>query len=347
MKAIIFSYTRRGARLSLLVRNCLQSLSYETEAFTLEKYAEVDKTLKISSSCSEDARQAFKDNQVIVYIGACGIAVRAIAPFVKNKTVDPAVIAIDERGRYVIPLLSGHIGGANGIAFRIAEAIDAQPVITTATDINGLFAVDEWAARNNVHISSMYAAKELSSALVDGKNVGIISKYPTIGEMPAGIVMQKDTKVGMVIGDNDDCQPFPITLNLLPKIFYLGIGCRRGMAMENIEELVLKKLAEMNISLRAIAGVSSVDLKSDEQGLLAFADKYHLPIKFFTSSELETQSGEFSSSEFVKQVVGVSNVCERAAVAFSDGGRIILPKTSLNGVTLAIAKKEWQVNFKG
>ena len=72
-----------------------------------------------------------------------------------------------------------------------------------------------------------------------------------------------------------------------------------------------------------------------------------MPIKFFTSSELETQSGEFSSSEFVKQVVGVSNVCERAAVAFSDGGRIILPKTSLNGVTLAIAKKEWQVNFKG
>ncbi|NCD08643.1 MAG: cobalamin biosynthesis protein CbiG [Negativicutes bacterium] len=346
MKAIVFSYTRRGARLSLLVRNCLQSLSYIAEAYTTVKFAEEDSSLKISGGCVQSARQAFQDNQVIVYIGSCGIAVRAIAPYVKNKMLDPAVIAIDERGRYVIPLLSGHIGGANEIARKIAEAIEAQPVITTATDINGLFAVDEWATKNNVYISSMFAAKEVSSALVDGETVGLISKYPIYGEVPHNIAINRKSRVGLVIDENCDNKPFPITLNLLPKTFYMGIGCRRGIAMELIEELVFAKLAEMNISLKAIVGISSVDLKKDEQGLLAFSDKYHLPIKFFTSEELEQQSGEFTSSDFVKSVVGVSNVCERAAVAISEGGSIVLPKTSLNGVTLAIAKKEWHANFK-
>lgn len=345
MKAVIFSYTRRGANLSLRIRECLQALDYETNVYTTEKYLEVDSSLKKSVGCKEAARQAFQDDQVIVYIGSCGIAVRAVAPYVKNKTVDPAVISVDERGRFVIPLLSGHIGGANEIALKIAHEINAQAVITTATDINGLFAVDEWATKNNVHIGSMYAAKEVAAALVDGESVGLISKYEVDGEIPTGIVRNKKARVGIAIGDNDELKPFPVTLNLMPRIYYLGIGCRRDKAMEDIEQLVLSQLSELKINIEAIAGIASVDLKKDEKGLLAFADKYRLPISFYTAAELESQQGEFSSSEFVQSIVGVSNVCERSAVAASEGGSIILSKTSQNGVTLAIAKKDWLINF--
>ena len=124
MKAVIFSYTRSGARLSLRIRKCLQALDYKTDVYTSEKYVEVDSSLKISAGCKEAARQAFEDSQLIVYIGSCGIAVRAIAPFVKNKAIDPAVISIDEKGKFVIPLLSGHIGGANEIARKIAHEIN-------------------------------------------------------------------------------------------------------------------------------------------------------------------------------------------------------------------------------
>ena len=149
----------------------------------------------------------------------------------------------------------------------------------------------------------------------------------------------------MTIGDNDELEPFVVTLNLMPRIYYLGIGCRRNTAMEDIENLVLQNLAELKINIKAIAGIASVDLKKDEKGLLAFAEKYKLPIKFYTADELESQQGEFSSSEFVQSIVGVSNVCERSAAAVSGGSKIILPKKSKNGVTVAIAKKDWLVNF--
>ncbi|MGE4588764.1 MAG: cobalt-precorrin 5A hydrolase [Acidaminococcaceae bacterium] len=345
MNAVIFSYTRNGAKLSLRIRKCLQNLCYETDVYTSEKYVEVDSSLKKGSGCKEDARLAFQDNQVVVYVGACGIAVRAIAPFVKNKTVDPAVISIDERGRFVIPLLSGHIGGANNIARRIAQEIEAQAIITTATDINGLFAVDEWATKNNVHIVSMFAAKEVSAALVDGEIVGLMSKYEVDGEIPVGIARNRKARVGIVIGGNDELKPFPVTLNLIPRIFYLGIGCRRNTKMEDIEKLVLENLEKLRINIKAVAGIASVDLKKDEQGLLDFAKKYNLSIEFFSADELKNQKGEFCESEFVKSVVGVSNVCERSAVATSSGGTLLLPKTSQNGVTLAVTKVDWQVNF--
>lgn len=345
MKAVIFSYTRSGARLSLRISSCLQKLNYATEVFTSGKYVDVDSSLKVSAGCKEDARRAFEDSQAIIYIGSCGIAVRAIAPFVKDKTVDPAVISIDEKGSFVIPLLSGHIGGANSIARIIAQDINAQAVITTATDINGLFAVDEWATKNNVHIGSMYAAKEVAAALVEKEMVGLISKYEVNGDIPKGIVRNKNARVGITIGDNDELKPFAITLNLMPRIYYLGIGCRRNTAMEDIEKLVLQTLDELKINIKAIAGIASVDLKKDEKGLLAFGDKYKIPITFYTAAELESQEGEFSTSEFVQSIVGVSNVCERSAAAVSRGSKIVLPKKSQNGATVAIAKKDWLVNF--
>ena len=149
----------------------------------------------------------------------------------------------------------------------------------------------------------------------------------------------------MAITKNRNVKPFDVTVQLWPRNIYLGIGCRRGTTLESIETLVLPKLKELGIDLRTIVGVASVDLKKDEKGLLAFAEKYRLPISFYTAAELESQQGEFSSSEFVQSIVGVSNVCERSAVAASEGGSIILSKTSQNGVTLAIAKKDWLINF--
>ncbi len=147
MNAIVFSFTRNGAKISLKLQKYLDSCGFATEIFTTRRYRDL----------------AFPLCRLMVFIGATGIAIRSIAPYIRSKTKDPAVISIDEQGKFVIPLLSGHIGGANGLAMGIAAFLKAVPVITTATDVNDLFAVDEWAARHNMSIFNMEAAKTFAS----------------------------------------------------------------------------------------------------------------------------------------------------------------------------------------
>lgn len=346
MKAAVYSFTRRGARLSVNIGKELQKLNFAVCCFTMPKFAEEDALLEVMSDHNKACEDAFKECQLIVFVGAVGIAVRTIAPYIKNKAVDPAVLSIDEGGNFVVPLLSGHIGGANGFAKALAEAIKATPVVTTATDVNKLFAVDEWAARNNMIINSMKAAKDFAAALVDGQEVGLVADYPIISGLPKQMVIKDKGQIGMAVTKDRSLKPFDVTVQLWPQNLYLGIGCRRGTSLEAIETLVLSKLEELSIDLRTIAGVASVDLKKDEEGLLAFAAKYGWESKFFTAEELQNAAGVFSSSDFVRSVVGVSNVCERSAVLAAENGRIVLPKCSLNGVTLAIAEADIVLDFE-
>jgi len=344
MKASIFSYTRKGAEVSLLISACLNKNGYETVAYTMEKYVDLDYRLTINPGCSQTA-SVFRESRVLVYVGACGIAVRSIAPHVKSKMEDPAVIVVDELARHVIPLLSGHLGQANKIAKKIASEIEAQIVLTTATDINGLFAVDEWASYNGLQIASMHCAKEIAAALVDGEAVGFVSSYRMTGELPAGLSYDRNTRCGIVIGDTFDCKPFAVTLNLVPKKCCIGIGCRRGTTAEEIEEAVRIALCEARIDIAAVSCLSSVELKRDEAGLLDFAAKYDWPLIFFSVKELTVLSGIFTSSDFVYKTIGIDNVCERSAVACTENGRLLLSKRSHNGVTVAIARRDWQVDF--
>ena len=148
MKAVVYSFTRRGAMLSINIGEALQKFDFEVRCLTMPKFAEEKIFLEAMDDHNKACEYAFKECQLIVFVGAVGIAVRTIAPYIKNKLVDPAVLSVDEGGNFVIPLLSGHIGGANGFAKVLAKVIKATPVVTTATDVNKLFAVDEWAARN-------------------------------------------------------------------------------------------------------------------------------------------------------------------------------------------------------
>ena len=346
MNAIIFSFTRNGAAISVKLQNYLNTCGFETGIFTTKRYRMMDPALKeIRPSLQEMCRDAFSRCRLVVFIGATGIAIRSIAPYLKSKTKDPAVISIDERGKFVIPLLSGHIGGANNLASGIASFLKAIPVITTATDVNGLFAVDEWAARNNMAIFNMAGVKTFASCLVDCKKVGVKSDFPITGPLPEGLVLADEGPVGMAITLRKTVQPFVETVVLCPRILHLGIGCRKGASMEKIEELATQEMARLRFPLNAVRGIASIDVKKDEPGLLAFAEEYALPIRFYTAEELNAVEGDFTPSAFVAKTVGVDNVCERAAVLDSKGGRLLLHKTSKNGVTLAIAAEDFTVDF--
>ena len=275
----------------------------------------------------------FATDAALIFVGASGIAVRAIAPHVRDKFSDPAVVSVDEAGRFVVPLLSGHVGGANELAREVAAITGGQAAVSTATDVNGLFAVDEWAARHGFAILERSIAKEISAALLDGRPVGFRSDFE-LDEKPSSVT-EGAADIGFVVSLDDSAMPFPRTLHLVPRVATVGVGCRKGTDPSALEQAVADALAEANVSAKAVTAIASIDVKKDELAILELASKMGWSPVFYTADELAAVPGEFSSSDFVKRTVGVDNVCERAACA--SGGELVLGKQAGGGITVAIA----------
>lgn len=307
-------------------------------------------SVKVSTSAW--AGEKFSDSDALIFIGATGIAVRSIAPYVVSKKSDPAVLVIDECGKFVISLLSGHLGGANELTLKAAEILQAVPVVTTATDLHHRFAVDVFAKRNNCSIFNMKAAKEVSAALLAGKKVGFYSEFPVKGELPEGLIRcaggQEHTEAdcGIAVTVHTSCRPFPSTTQVVPKCLTLGMGCRRGKDAQGISEAAQKVLDRSGFYKEAFEQIASIDLKKDEQGILSLSKDWQIPFVTYAENELKQVPGEFTPSPFVKKITGVDNVCERSAVLASDNGRLIQKKTGENGVTTAVAAREWRIHFE-
>lgn len=290
-------------------------------------------------------RSAMRDCDGLIFIGATGIAVRAIAPNLRGKLADPAVVVIDEGGRFAISLLSGHAGGANRLAARAAEAIGATLVITTATDGRGLFAVDVWAKARGIALANPGAVKAVSGALLAGRPVGVSSDFPVAGAMPAGLVRGGGPEVGLHIGIDLRKAPFPLTLYAAPRVLALGIGCRRGVLQETLEAQVDRALARLGAVRAAVCAVATIDRKAEEPGLLALCGANGWPLRVFSAGALRAVPGTYTASRLVEETVGVDNVCERAAVAV--GGGLLLAKQAENGVTVAVSALPYTVSFEG
>jgi len=337
MKIRIIAFSRRGCELAQTVRKALAEHDCELYSKTS---ADPAGTRAVKGPVSEWTKESFASYDAVVFIGAAGIAVRYIAPFIRSKTTDPAVICIDERGTFVVPLLSGHIGGANDLAKEIAEGIDSTPVIMTATDSHGRFSVDSYAVKNGLHIGSMPAAKEVSALIVDDKKVGLVCDFEIPGRIPPELDLGGNEKTGICISYGRSKGPFKRTLKLTPRCHVLGIGCRRGTPCAKIRAFAKKVLEEEGISMKSVRAVASIDLKSNEKGLLEFAGKIKAEPVFFSSEELASLPDMgFTPSERVKKITGVDNVCERAAFAASKDGEIIVKKISKDGMTIAVVRE--------
>ena len=339
MRAAVISLTEKGKELSLRIAQTADFIS--TERFCLRSHSD------FGSRCFEDTAglisHIFHRYDALVFVCACGIAVRSIAPHIQSKTSDPAVIVIDEGGSFVIPVLSGHLGGANALALRLGSLLGAQAVITTATDIGGHFSPDSFAAANGLIITDMDAAKEIAAAVLDGEKTGIVSEYGYVG-LHRDISEDKECRTGLYIGSKD-IKPFPVTLRLLPKNIVLGIGCKRGTECETIEKAVVSALKKADITLERVTAIATADIKANEKGLLSFCKKYCLKLHNYTAQELMEVKGSFTVSDFVRAVTGADNICERSAVKCS-GGELILRKIAADGVTVAAAEKPLILDFE-
>ncbi len=367
MKTAVIAFTEQGVGLGARILDVLRSEGHEARGFAPKKRAKLG--FSPFASVGEAVRENFDCCGCLVFVGACGIAVRAVAPYLKDKATDPAIVVCDETGRFVIPLLSGHLGGANELANLLARAIGALPVITTATDLRGVFAVDVWAKRAGLAILNKDGIKEVSSRLLCGEKVGFSSRYPVRGTPPAGIcgadrehdggfgsgerdgqpssISGESHECGILVGDGmgTDKSPFAVTLHLTPKNLVAGCGCRKGVSKEQVERAFEKVFEGNGLALSRLSRICSIDLKANEQGLLEFARARRLEIVFYSAKELARAEGTFTPSEVVLRVTGVDNVCERAAVLGGEKGRLIVPKSSLDGVTVAVFEKDWVVDW--
>ena len=348
MKISIISFTAKGAALAQSIGGKLKS-DMETAVYTKHRgLPDSLKAMYVEKNLTRWVEERFQEHSALLFIGACGIAVRAIAPSVKDKLEDSPVLVMDEAGRFVIPLLSGHFGGANELAETIAQLSGAVPVITTATDVNDLFAVDVFARKNKLAVCNRGGIATVSSSVLAGKTVTMAVAGPCTGNWPEELTpvpYPVDGKASVIVS------PFTADaekadLQLCPRAYVIGIGCKSGKAFSEIEEGAEKQLRKAGIRWEALAAVASVDRKKDEQGLLEFAEKHRLPFLTYSADRLSQIDGDFSSSAFVEEQVGVDNVCERAAVAAcGEDGKLIVRKYAENGITVAIAEKKWSVTF--
>lgn len=339
MRATFFTYTRQGVATARRIQAALTP-DWACSLYAPAKYAGGG-VEALEGSLADTTGRQWAASDALIYVAASGIAVRAIAPHVQDKAIDPAVLCVDVSGRFVISLLSGHIGGGNRLARRIAGATGATPVITTATDVNQRFAVDEWAQQHGFVLSSMQLAKEVSAAILEG-NIPFSADAPVSGEIPQGLFSAPSGPIGISFSAALRA-PYARTLRLIPSALCLGIGCRKGVTGAQVEEAVCRALLDNGWEPRAVLCAATIDLKREEKGLLAFCGERGIPLRFYSAQQLAALPGTFTVSEFVLRTTGVDNICERAACM--DGGALVVRKTALNGVTVAVAQASWEVRF--
>lgn len=316
----------------------------------------------------------FEQVDAIVFVTASGIAVRSVAEHLAHKSEDPAIVCMDECGKHVISLVSGHAGGANALTQMLADVMWATPVITTATDVEGRFSIDEYAREHNLVVTDWAKAKAISAEVLAAGAEPVWIEEPVVaqGEEKGACEIRKELKSTGIDGCENEInvQELQIgshqviitpqdgsvdvqTLQLIPRCIVAGVGCKKGTPVDKIEHAVQDAFAKAGLRMEALCAVVSIDLKKEEAGLLEFCETRNVPFETYAAEELQAVPGTYSASEFVSGVTGVDNVCERSAVKYASEhgmnqgeqllgrqakhGELLLRKQAYGGVTVALA----------
>jgi len=323
VKCAVISFTDAGEKIAQAIGNYIPN----TDLYSHKAYPGGVQPLMGMIACEYDR---------IVFVCAVGIAVRLMAPYIRHKTQDPAVVVVDDMGRYATSLLSGHVGGANDFTKEIAKVIGAQPIITTASEGRGIESVDMFAKRCSLVIENMEDAKTITALMVNGGVLRVVSEIQPIINYPRISETDYDGCLYITSQKSVSChKPYCI---LRPKNLTVGVGCKKGKTRDDILKAIYHVFELNNLSIKSIGSISTIDIKKDEQGLVE-ACKY-LGCSFYTFSEEQIRSVQdsFLGSPFVEDMVGVTGVCEPCAYLTS--GEVIVSKTSLNGVTVSVGRKK-------
>lgn len=332
MKIAIISVSDKGKELASKIKELLDEDSTVIRADAFHR--NVKKYLKI----------AFYEYDAIVAIMASGILIRSIAPYIDSKATDPAVINIDDKGSFVISTLSGHLGGANKLANKIATLIDATPVITTSSDINNKLGIDVLASDLYLSIDNPKEILFFNKAILDGKRLTFTmnGKKEYLMSYLKSNTLEIDLSLNYSGDVNDD--EIKVTLDgheitLTERKVVVGIGCRRGKECEKIHEGFINSIEDLNIDKSRVNQLASAEIKNDEEGILELSKKLNIPVNFVELDKLKLfESRDIQKSNFVKSKFGIYGVCEPSALITAGfDSKLVYKKTSYDGVTIAVA----------
>jgi cobalt-precorrin 5A hydrolase len=346
MNVAIIAITRNGARIGA---DLLAGIP-KSRLFVIEKHATGD-AHPFSAGVQNLMDRLWPDYGGFVFIMATGIVVRTIAPLLQAKDRDPAVVVLDDAGRFAVSLLSGHIGGANALAKTCAGLIGSIPVITTATDVNELPSFDMLAKENGWLIDDLTRVKVLNALLLEGKEIAVVDHGSVVRHYCAGkglLTFHEDVAgalesgaSGQLVVTNRIIPPRQRSQQMLvlrPVNLCLGIGCNRGTSDDEIESVVQEYLEELSLSFKSVKCIATAQAKGDEAGLLEYAAASGLPMLLFESAQLNEVDAPSPASDHAMAAIGARGVAEPAALLASEGGSLLLHKVKSGNVTLAIAQ---------
>lgn len=321
MNVAIFALTKQAIKKALEIKEHFEN----SKIYVLKKFTQ-ENCISMERGFLETVKKSFNEDKLLVFIMASGIVVRTISKFLKAKDKDPAVLLCDERGKFVISLLSGHLGGANDFAKNLSEKISAVPIITTASDVSGTIALDTLASYLKAELESLETAKNLTSLIVNGNKISI--------NLPKNIGINQKNSEGIVLISNKKKIEFS---QIIPQNIIIGVGCRRGISRERVINAVYSLVNEYNLHIKSIKCFATVDIKKDELGILECANYFNRKLKIISREDIKEVENQFSASDFVKKTIGVSSVAEPCAYLGSNKrGLLLSNKRTFNGITLAI-----------
>jgi cobalt-precorrin 5A hydrolase len=350
---VAIAVTRTGASLARRLRDLMPGVS----AIIPVRFAQpVDERSALTAAYDGSARgvvtTAFRESPALVLVMAAGIAVRLVAPLLGDKRSDPAVVVVDDAGRFAISLLSGHLGGANRLTERVAAALGATPVITTASEAVGVpspeLIGEEWGWR----IEQPSALTRAAAALVNGESVGVVQECGLAGWLPKplpphvtlytslGALRMAAPAAALVVSDRTPL----LELEGLPAVVYrpptlvLGVGASKGAPAAELQQLAEETVAAGGFSLLSVAAVATIDLKRHEPALVMLAGRLGVPLLTYPAAELDDTVGEWTPSEIVRRAVATGGVCEPAALRAAGVPALAVPKRKSAHATAAIAR---------
>ncbi|RTR37593.1 cobalamin biosynthesis protein CbiG [Shewanella canadensis] len=299
-----------------------------------------------------------------------GIAARIIAPRLVDKRTDPAVVCVDEQGHHAVAFSGGHRGGANELCERVAFLLEGQAVVTTASDNAQTLSADMMGAHLGWTLDPSYekSITSVSAAIVNAKPVVICQQsgerswWKQAGPLPLHLeltedpqrLQQEDVKAGILISDKTDLDPKladSAELALVvwrPRSLFIGIGCDRNTPQSAIERGLAKFMADNFLAIDSIAELASIDLKADETGIVAAANRLDRPFNTFNPQTLEKVVGVENPSETVKRCIGVSSVAEAACLHASGRSELLIPKSKFKfdgfNMTLAACRRDFPLS---
>lgn len=350
MTLAIIAITRNGAQLGAR----LQAACPQAQLFVLDRFAPAagPQATPFGGDLRALVGRLWGHYAGFAFIMATGIVVRLVAPLLASKERDPAVVVLDEAGRCAISLLAGHLGGANRLAVELATACGGMPVITTATDVNGLTAWDEASRQAGLRVEPVAHIKNLNSLLLEGGRIALVDRRgrvaPYFANTP-GIEVHATFAAALQSGATGlvfvthrqlpDLERRPNLLALRPPDLVVGIGCNRGTSAEEIEAAVVGELGRAFLAFASIGRLASIAEKADETGLLEFAARHALPLEFYPAAALNAVTVPSPPSPQALAAVGAGGVCEPAAVLAAGGGPLLITKKKHGNVTIAVAEK--------